>query len=85
MIGGADHGNPDKDRHCIVQARLSSLDTPSPERVRWAMAVTGTNLALLRKIAPNIVGRDRTTKASMRARRKRAAWNDTYILKLLAK
>jgi len=42
------------------------------------------NLALLRKIALNIVGRDKTTKASVRARRKRAAWNDAYMLKLLA-
>ena len=42
------------------------------------------NLALLRKIALNIVGRDQTTKASVRARRKRAAWNDAYMLKLLA-
>ena len=41
------------------------------------------NLALLRKIALNIVGRDRTTKASVRARRKRAAWNDAYMLELL--
>ena len=41
------------------------------------------NLALLRKIALNIVGRDKTTKASVRARRKRAAWNDAYMLKLL--
>ena len=42
------------------------------------------NLALLRKIALNIVGRDRTSKASVRARRKKAAWNDSYMLKLLA-
>jgi len=42
------------------------------------------NLALLRKIALNIVGRDKTSKASVRARRKRAAWNDGYMLKLLA-
>ena len=41
------------------------------------------NLALLRKIALNIVGRDRTSKASVRAKRKRAAWNDAYMLKLL--
>jgi predicted transposase YbfD/YdcC len=41
------------------------------------------NLALLRKIALNIVGRDRTSKASLRARRKKAAWNDAYMLKLL--
>jgi len=42
------------------------------------------NLALLRKIALNIVGRDKTTKASVRVRRKKAAWNDAYMLKLLA-
>ncbi len=42
------------------------------------------NLALLRKIALNIVSRDKTTKASVRARRKKAAWNDAYMLKLLA-
>jgi len=42
------------------------------------------NLALLRKIALNIVGRDRTSKASVRARRKKAAWNDSYMLKILA-
>jgi len=42
------------------------------------------NLALLRKIALNIVGRDKTTKASVRARRKKATWNDAYMLKLLA-
>ena len=41
------------------------------------------NLALLRKIALNIVGRDRTSKASVRARREKAAWNDAYMLKLL--
>ncbi len=42
------------------------------------------NLALLCKIALNIVGRDRTSKASVRARRKKAAWNDSYMLKLMA-
>jgi predicted transposase YbfD/YdcC len=41
------------------------------------------NLALLRKVALNIVGRDRTSKASVRARRKKAAWNDSYMLQLL--
>jgi len=65
--------------------------------LRWVLDVTfgeddsrvrdrtaARNLALLRKIALNIVGRDQTTKASVRARRKKAAWNDSYMLKLLA-
>jgi predicted transposase YbfD/YdcC len=42
------------------------------------------NLAILRKIAINLVGRDRSSKASMRAKRKRAAWDDSYMLQLLA-
>lgn len=42
------------------------------------------NLALLRKIALNLVGCDRSTKASVRAKRKKAAWNDDYMFQLLA-
>ena len=42
------------------------------------------NLAVLRRIALNLLGRDRSSKASVRARRKKAAWNDDYMLQLLA-
>src|SRR3954451_533413 len=42
------------------------------------------NLAVLRRMAINLVGRDGSTKASVRARRKRAAWHDDYMLQLLA-
>ena len=42
------------------------------------------NLAVLRRIAINLVGRDRAAKSSVRARRKKAAWNDNYMLQLLA-
>ena len=42
------------------------------------------NLAVLRRMAINLVGRDGSTKASVRAKRKRAAWNDDYMLQLLA-
>jgi predicted transposase YbfD/YdcC len=41
------------------------------------------NFAVLRKIALNLVGRDRSAKASVRAKRKKAAWNDRYMLQLL--
>jgi hypothetical protein len=41
------------------------------------------NLAILRKIAINLMGRDRSPRISMRARRKQAAWNDDYMLSLL--
>src|ERR687894_2536805 len=42
------------------------------------------NLALLRKIALNLVARDRRGRASLRGRRKRAAWNDAYMLRIIA-
>src|SRR3954465_6567349 len=41
------------------------------------------NFAVLRKIALNLVSRDRSAKASVRAKRKKAAWNDRYRLQLL--
>jgi predicted transposase YbfD/YdcC len=42
------------------------------------------NFALLRKIAINRISRDRSAKAGMRARRKKAAWDDNYMRRLLA-
>ena len=41
------------------------------------------NLALLRKIALNLVAKDRGSRASLRGRRKKAAWNDDYMLQLI--
>jgi hypothetical protein len=41
------------------------------------------NFAALRKIALNLVSRDRSAKVSVRAKRKKAAWNDRYMLQLL--
>jgi predicted transposase YbfD/YdcC len=42
------------------------------------------NLALLRKVALNLVARDRGSQASLRGRRKKAAWNDAYMLQIIA-
>jgi predicted transposase YbfD/YdcC len=42
------------------------------------------NLALLRKIALNLVARDRGNRASLRGRRKMAAWSDAYMLQIIA-
>jgi predicted transposase YbfD/YdcC len=41
------------------------------------------NLALLRKIALNLVARDRGSRVSLRGRRKKAAWNDDYMLQII--
>jgi predicted transposase YbfD/YdcC len=45
--------------------------------------VAARNLAVLRKIALNLISRDQSSKTSKRGRRKQAAWNDTYMLQLL--
>ena len=42
------------------------------------------NLALLRKIALNLVARDRSGRTSLRGRRKKTAWNDAYMLHIIA-
>src|SRR5205085_8090665 len=41
------------------------------------------NLAILRKVAINLISHSRTAQISMRACRKQAAWNDKYMLSLL--
>src|SRR3954447_20902588 len=41
------------------------------------------NLALLRKIALNLVAADRSRRTSLRGRRKKAAWNDDYMLRII--
>src|SRR3954465_11012526 len=43
------------------------------------------NLALLRKIAINLVAADRSSQTSLRGRRKKAAWNDDYILRIITR
>ncbi len=41
------------------------------------------NLALLRRIALNLARADRTRSASLRRKRKQAAWDDTYMARLI--
>ena len=52
-------------------------------RVRHRVAAR--NLALLRKIALNLVASDRRSRASLRGRRKKAAWNDDYMLRIITR
>lgn len=42
------------------------------------------NMALLRQIALNLLGQDKSTKAGIAARRKKAGWQDAYLLKILS-
>ncbi|HJX29108.1 MAG TPA: ISAs1 family transposase, partial [Thermoanaerobaculia bacterium] len=43
------------------------------------------NLALLRRSALNLVAGDRSSQTSLRGRRKKAAWNDDYMLRIIAR
>jgi predicted transposase YbfD/YdcC len=66
-------------------------------RLHWVLDVTfredesrvrdrraARNFAILHKVAINLVSRNRSAKASIRARRKKAAWDDSYMRQLLA-
>jgi predicted transposase YbfD/YdcC len=41
------------------------------------------NFALLRKIALNLIKAEKSAKQSVRVKRKRAGWDDTYLLRVL--
>jgi hypothetical protein len=42
------------------------------------------NFSLLRHIALNLLGQDETTKAGIAAKRKKAGWDDDYLLNILS-
>jgi predicted transposase YbfD/YdcC len=73
-------------RHWSIENRLHwVLDVTFREddrRVRDRTAAR--NLALLRKVALNLLARDRHSRASRRGRRKMAAWDDDYMLRIIA-
>src|SRR4051812_23996892 len=58
---------------------------PSAIRTARRHRTAARNFALLRKIALNLVARDRTTQTSLRGRRKKAAWNDAYMFQIIAR
>jgi predicted transposase YbfD/YdcC len=74
-------------RHWTIENALHwVLDVSFREddsRVRHRTAAR--NLALLRKIALNLVAADRSSQTSLRGRRKKAAWNDDYMLRIITR
>lgn len=50
---------------------------------KTSMGNAPQNLALLRKIALNILAKDKTSKRSKKAKRKKAAWSNEYLLQML--
>jgi predicted transposase YbfD/YdcC len=71
------HWSIENSLHWVLDVTFREDDS----RVRDPTAVR--NFALLRKIAINLLGRDRSTQTSLRGKRKKAAWDDDYMLQLL--
>jgi predicted transposase YbfD/YdcC len=71
------HGSIENNLHWVLDVNFREDDS----RLRDPTAVR--NVALLRKMALNLVSRDRSTKTSLRAKRKRAAWDDDYMEQIL--
>jgi len=73
------HWRIENARHWVLDVTFREDDS----RVRDRTAAR--NFALLRKIALNLVARDRSTQTSLRGRRKKAAWNDAYMFQIIAR
>jgi len=61
-----------------------SLDVSFNEdqsRIRKGFA--GENLALIRHLALNLLKQEKTLKRGIAAKRKRAGWDDDYLLKII--
>jgi predicted transposase YbfD/YdcC len=72
------HWSIENGLHWVLGVRFLEVDSRVRDRT------TARNLAILRKIVINLISRDRILKISISARRKQTAWNDDYMLSLLA-
>ncbi len=72
------HWSVENSLHWVLDVTFREDDS----RVRDRTAAR--NFALLRRIALNLVARDRSGRTSLRGRRKRATWNDDYMLQIIA-
>ena len=70
-------GSIENNLHWVLDVTCREEDS----RVRDPTAAG--NLALLGKMALTLVGQDRSSKTSLRAKRKKAAWDDAYMQQLL--
>ena len=73
------HWSIENSLHWVLDVTFREDDS----RVRDRTAAR--NLALLRKIALNLVAADRSSQTSVRGRRKKAAWNDDYMLRVITR
>ncbi|CAM2992576.1 hypothetical protein MEME101129_13300 [Methylobacterium mesophilicum] len=71
------HWSIENNQHWLLDVALAE------DRIHTRSDRTAENLALLRRLALNLLRAD-TAKGSIRAKIKRAAWNDTYLLSLIS-
>lgn len=64
------------------QHRVLDVDF-GEDRSRVRERTAARDLAVLRRIAPDPLRADASTEAGSKGKRKTAAWNDTYMAKLL--
>jgi len=74
-------------QHWAIENRLHwVLDMAFDEdRCRVRMGQGARNLAVLRKIALNLLKRETSSKVGVQSKRRRAGWDDAYLLKVLAR
>lgn len=72
--------------HWKIENQLHwSLDVSFPEDAnRTHTDYAPQNLAVLRHIALNLLQQERSTKASLKVKRLRAAWDNDYLLNVLS-
>jgi predicted transposase YbfD/YdcC len=71
------HWSIENNLHWVLDVTFREDDSRVRERT------AARNLAVLRKIALNLLAADRATRTSVRGQRKKAAWNDAYMHRLI--
>jgi predicted transposase YbfD/YdcC len=74
-------------QHWTIENNLHwQLDVSFDEdKLRMRAGYAAQNLSTMRRMVLNILKQDETTKASMKAKRKKAGWNKDYLVYLLGK
>ena len=74
-----------------VQAKTTPVQTSPkagqdlPRLIKEAEAKSAENLAMLRHIGLNLLKQEKSCKLGIKSKRKKAGWNEDYLLKVLKK